>query len=177
MVLGAAVPVLAAALLLIAPGAVFSRDMTWDLLFNLSGAWHIHNGHVPHVDFHDPLGPLNFQLTRLGFRIVGTTPFGFLAAEFIALAALFAAAAAAAIPRLPPVPALIFVVTRVAARRPADQRRRFAERLLVCDVLQPLGLERPHDALCGRCSSSRVTEVAVGPTRCSGRCCWRSCST
>ena len=42
---------LAAALLLIAPGAVLSRDMTWDLLFNLSGAWHIHNGHVPHVDF------------------------------------------------------------------------------------------------------------------------------
>lgn len=47
--------------------------MTWDLLFNLAGAWHLHNGQVPHVDFHDPVGQLYFRLTQLGFWLCGPT--------------------------------------------------------------------------------------------------------
>ncbi len=41
--------------------------MTQDLLFNLSGAWHVYSGHVAHVDFHDASGRLSFLLTALGF--------------------------------------------------------------------------------------------------------------
>jgi hypothetical protein len=48
--------------------------MTWDLLFNLAGAWHLRFGHVPHVDFHEPVGQLNFLLTEAGFLLVGPSP-------------------------------------------------------------------------------------------------------
>ena len=73
LAIAAGVPVLVGASVLLASGLVLSREMTWDLLFNLEGAWHIEHGHVPHRDFHDPLGPLSFALTNLGFRFVGPT--------------------------------------------------------------------------------------------------------
>jgi len=50
------------------PNLVVSHQMTWDFLYNLSGAWHLQHGHVPHVDFHEPVGQLNFVLTQLGFN-------------------------------------------------------------------------------------------------------------
>src|SRR5216683_719096 len=59
----AGLALLAAAWALLSPAHVFSRSMTWDLLFNLAGAWQLHFGHVPHVDFHHPVGRLNFWLT------------------------------------------------------------------------------------------------------------------
>ena len=43
----ASVQALVGVALLLAPGRLFSREMTWDLLYNLEGAWHLHNGHVP----------------------------------------------------------------------------------------------------------------------------------
>ena len=70
----AALPALAGVALLLAPGRLFSREMTWDLLYNLAGAWHLHQGQVAHVDFHTPLGALTFELTRLGFAIAGAVP-------------------------------------------------------------------------------------------------------
>src|SRR6185437_2837070 len=60
-----AAPIVAAAMwALLSPPVVLSREMTWDLLFNLAGAWHVHLGHVAHVDFHEPVGQLNFLLRR-----------------------------------------------------------------------------------------------------------------
>ena len=106
----AGVPVLAAAWALLSPGLVLSHEMTWDFLFNLSGAWHLQHGHVAHVDFHDPLGQLNFVLTLLGFALVGPTPFAFLAGATIMAVAVFASASLAAIRRLPLVPAALFVI-------------------------------------------------------------------
>ena len=46
----AGVPVLVAIWALLSPGLVLSHEMTWDFLFNLSGAWHLQHGHVAHVE-------------------------------------------------------------------------------------------------------------------------------
>src|SRR6185436_20880212 len=70
-----------AAWLLWSPGHLYSREMTWDQLFNLEGAWQIEQGQIPHVDFHEPLGMLGFTLTSFGFHVVGFTPRAFLVGE------------------------------------------------------------------------------------------------
>ena len=98
------------ALMLVLPGTVLSRLMTWDLLYNFSGAWQMYSGHVAHVDFHDPLGSLYFWPTALGFRLVGLNAFAFIAGEVIVASAMFVAATMASIRRLPLLPAIIFVV-------------------------------------------------------------------
>ena len=74
LVVLAGLAVLAAAWALLSPAHVFSRSMTWDLLFNLAGAWQLHYGHVPHVDFHDAVGRLNLWLTDAGFYFYGPSP-------------------------------------------------------------------------------------------------------
>lgn len=106
--LAAAVVGVSAWLLAAAPRIV-SRQMTWDMLFNLSGAWAIHNGQVPHVDFHDPLGSLSFRLTALGFWFTGPSVWAFIAGEIVATAGLFVVALVAAGRRLPVVPAAVFI--------------------------------------------------------------------
>ncbi|HEX9327113.1 MAG TPA: hypothetical protein VF915_11380, partial [Reyranella sp.] len=106
----AGVPVLAAAWAVLSPPVMLSKVMTQDLLFNLSGAWHVYSGHLPHVDFHDATGRLSFLLTALGFHLLGPVPFAFLVNVAIMSTALFAAAFLAAMRRLPLLPAAIFVV-------------------------------------------------------------------
>ena len=54
LVLTAGLPVLISIWMLLSPGRMVSREMTFDMLFNLAGAWHVFQGHLPHVDFHDP---------------------------------------------------------------------------------------------------------------------------
>ncbi|MGE0121278.1 MAG: hypothetical protein AB7S58_25300 [Dongiaceae bacterium] len=87
----AGLPVLAAAGALLTTPVILSKAMTQDLLFNLAGAWHVHAGHVQHVDFHDPTGRLSFILTAIGFRLVGAIPFAILVNVAIVAAILFAA--------------------------------------------------------------------------------------
>jgi hypothetical protein len=106
----AGLPVLAAGWAVLSPPVMLSKAMTQDLLFNLSGAWHVYSGHVAHVDFHDASGRLSFLLTALGFHLVGPTPFAFLVNVAIMSAVLFAAAFLVALRRLPVLPAAIFVV-------------------------------------------------------------------
>ncbi len=108
-VLAAVVLVAAAGWLLAAPDRIVSRQMTWDMLFNLAGAWHLHNGHVAHVDFHDPLGVVTFLLTAIGFRLTGPSVWGFIAGEVLAAAVLGGAAIIVALTRLAFVPGLVFV--------------------------------------------------------------------
>ena len=84
--------------------------MTWDFLYNLSGAWHLQHGHVAHVDFHEPVGQLNFMLTLLGFELVGPTPFAFLVGVAVVAAVVFVSASLAAMRRLPVLPAALFVI-------------------------------------------------------------------
>ncbi|HEX2890811.1 hypothetical protein [Vineibacter terrae] len=103
-------PLLGGIWLLLSPPRLLSREMTVDLLFNLTGAWRLVQGHVPHVDYHDPVGVLSFLLTRLGFAIVGPHPQAFLVGETIFLAFIFVAAVMAAARRLPPIPAGMFVL-------------------------------------------------------------------
>ena len=103
-------PVLAAAWALMSPPTVLSNAMTWDFLFNLSGAWHLYVGHVPHVDFYDPVGQLYFILTAIGFQLLGPGPFAFLIGVAIVVSILFAASCLAVVRRLPLFPAAIFVV-------------------------------------------------------------------
>jgi hypothetical protein len=95
---GAAVT--AAAWLLASPDRLLSRQMTWDMLFNLSGAWYLHNGMAAHV----------FQLTAIGFWLAGPSVWAFIAGEIVAVAGLFVAAVAVTTRRLPLVPGAIFVV-------------------------------------------------------------------
>ncbi len=117
----AAFPVLVAIWALLSPDRLLSREMSWDLLFNLSGAWHLHFGHVAHVDFHDPVGELNFFLTALGFTIAGPTPHAFLVGVTIITSFLFTTAVIVAWRRLPLLPAAIFVVfVCFLALRPAN---------------------------------------------------------
>jgi hypothetical protein len=106
----AGVPVLVALWALLSPGLVLSHEMTWDFLYNLSGAWHLQHGHVAHVDFHEPVGQLNFMLTLLGFELVGPTPFAFLVGVAIVAAVVFASASLTAMRRLPVLPAALFVI-------------------------------------------------------------------
>jgi hypothetical protein len=114
-------PVLAAAWAVLSPSAMLSKAMTQDLLFNLSGAWHVYAGHLPHVDFHDPSGRLSFLLTALGFVLLGPGPFAFLVNAAIMTAALFAAAWLVAARRLPLLPAILFVLfTSLLALMPAN---------------------------------------------------------
>ena len=106
----AVVPVLLAVAALFVPGRLVSREMTWDLLFLLEGAWHLHSGHVPYVDFHLVMGPVVFELTRLGFLLVGFAPQAVLVAEVLAVLPIFAAATFAVSRRLPLLPSVLFVV-------------------------------------------------------------------
>ena len=92
------------------PPVLLSTAMTSDLIFNLAGAWHIYFGHVPHVDFHEPSGWLNFALTAIGFHILGPGPFAFLINVGIVTVILFAVSFLAAVQRLALLPAAIFVV-------------------------------------------------------------------
>ncbi|MCC6717355.1 MAG: hypothetical protein IT555_05680 [Acetobacteraceae bacterium] len=96
--------------LLLSPGVVVSRLMTWDLLFILEGAWRLHVGQVAHGDFHDPLGSLAFRPTELGMRIVGPSVLALIVGKLIVAGAVFVVAVAACARRLPLLPALIFVL-------------------------------------------------------------------
>ncbi len=110
LVLVAGLVLAAGAWVLASPPCMLSRLMTWDLLFNLEGAWRLRSGQVAHVDFHDPLGILAFWPTVLGFRIAGPGVFAFISGIIIVAAIVFAAATVAAARRLPPVPAILFVL-------------------------------------------------------------------
>ena len=103
-------PVVIASILLIAPMHVYSREMTWDLLFNLDGAWRLYNGQIPHFDFHTELGALPFATTALGFYLLGPNPTGFLVGECVFAVLVLALSIAAVAERLPLVPATIFTI-------------------------------------------------------------------
>lgn len=106
----AGIVVLAACWAVFSPPVVLSTEMTWDLLFNLSGAWHLHFGHVPHVDFHEAVGQLTFVLTNIGVQVVGASPRALLVGIGIVTAVVFLLATVAAWRRLPLIPAVLFVV-------------------------------------------------------------------
>jgi hypothetical protein len=110
LLLCSAIPLLIAASAMLLSPVVLSREMTWDFLFNLAGAWHVHAGQAAHVDFHDPLGALNFYLTAFGFRLLGPQPAAFVVGTVAVTAAVSAAAALVAWRRLPLLPATLFVL-------------------------------------------------------------------
>lgn len=103
------IPLIGGAFALLFPPAVVSTEMTWDLLFNLSGAWHLTAGHVQHVDFHEAVGQLNFVLTALGFSLVGPSPKAMLVGSVLLTLPVSLCATFAAGRRLPPVAAFVFV--------------------------------------------------------------------
>jgi hypothetical protein len=108
--LAAGLPVAASAWILLAPTYLVSVEMTWDLLFNLAGAWHLRFGHVPHLDFHEPVGTLTFLLTQAGFWLVGASPKAVAAGMVLVAIVLFPMACVVAWRRLPLVPSVLFVV-------------------------------------------------------------------
>jgi hypothetical protein len=121
LVLLAILPVGLAMWAMLSPDVVLSNDMTWDFVYNLSGAWHLWNGQVVHSDFHDPLGLLSFFPTLLGFKLVGLTPVAFLVGACLVSLVAFATATLAAMRRLPLVPAAFFAVfVSLLALRPAN---------------------------------------------------------
>jgi hypothetical protein len=80
----------------------FSREMVWDLLYLLGGAWHLYSGHVAHVDFHSEVGVLNFLLVDLAFKAVGTNVSAVMVAKAVVGVSIFVAALLASARRLPP---------------------------------------------------------------------------
>ena len=110
LVLASGVPVLAAAWAVLSPAHLVSSEMTWDLMFNLAGAWHLWFGHVPHVDFHEPVGTLTFLLTEAGFWLTGPSPKAVPVGMTIVAAVLFAIACLATARRLTLLPGVLFVV-------------------------------------------------------------------
>jgi hypothetical protein len=110
LVVIAGLPVLAAIWALMSPAHILSTAMTWDFLFNLSGAWHLYSGQTAHIDFHEPVGQLNFILTAIGFHLLGPSPFAFLVNVAIVVSFLFAVSILASWRRLPLLPAAIFVI-------------------------------------------------------------------
>ncbi|WP_395712195.1 hypothetical protein [Reyranella sp.] len=121
LVLVSVLPVGLAIWAMLSPDVVLSNDMTWDFVYNLSGAWHLWNGQVMHGDFHDPLGFLSFFPTLLGFKLVGLTPAAFLVGACLVSLVAFLTATLAAMRRLPLVPAACFVVfVSLLALRPAN---------------------------------------------------------
>jgi hypothetical protein len=109
----AGVPSLVGVWLLLSPGKLMSRAMTWDLVFLFSGAWHLHFGHVAHVDFHEPLAALNFLLPLAAFSLFGVTALAFLASVVAVAALVFVVACWAAWRRLPLAPGAVFVLFAV----------------------------------------------------------------
>lgn len=95
--------------LMLSPGVVYSKEMTWDLLFNLEGAWRLYVGQVPNVDFHEIVGPLNFALTVLGFQLVGLKPIAFVVGECVLAVAVAILSILAVKDRLPTLPGFLFV--------------------------------------------------------------------
>ncbi len=110
LVVIAGLPVLVATWALMSPAHILSTAMTWDFLFNLSGAWHLYSGQTAHIDFHEPVGQLNFILTAIGFHLLGPSPFAFLVNVAIVVSFLFAVSILASWRRLPLLPAAIFVI-------------------------------------------------------------------
>jgi hypothetical protein len=56
---------------MLAVGAPCMTGFAWDVPMLLDGAWRIHSGQVPHVDFFSHLGPLPFYVTYVGMLIRG----------------------------------------------------------------------------------------------------------
>src|SRR5690348_2949394 len=95
--------------LMLSPGLIYSKYMTWDLLFNLEGAWQVYTGQVAHIDFHTPNGTLNFAITALGFEIIGVKPLAFVVGECILAVAITLLAILTVKDRLPFLPGIVFV--------------------------------------------------------------------
>lgn len=110
VVLLSGLPMTLAGWLLLSPDIMLARQNVMDLLFNLAGAWQLQAGRTQHADFHEAVGPLNFLLTLAGFRLVGVSPFAFLAGQMLAALGLFTAAVAVAARRLPLAAAVTFVL-------------------------------------------------------------------
>ena len=102
-------PVLGGVWLLTSP-AMFVRNGALDLAGLLEGGWRVYQGLVPHIDFHEPIGQLNYWLIAAGLRWAGHAPQAFLAGDTIVLAAIFTAAVWVAIRRLPLMAAVVFVL-------------------------------------------------------------------
>ncbi|MCW5733201.1 MAG: hypothetical protein KIS73_03720 [Enhydrobacter sp.] len=110
LVLASGTPIALATWALLSPPLILSTEMTWDLLFNLAGAWHLWFGHVPHVDYHEPVGFLTFLLTEAGFWLIGPSPRAILVGMTIVAGVLFTIAIPVAARRLTLLPAALFVV-------------------------------------------------------------------
>src|SRR5438445_12583363 len=73
---GRPLPLLALSIALIAPAmwallsppGIFSREMTWDLRFNLDGAWRLYSVQTGHVYFRAPLAALPSLMPSLAVR-------------------------------------------------------------------------------------------------------------
>ena len=84
--------------------------MSWDLLFNLEGAWSLWNGQQLHVNVHDPLGIVTFGLTALGFHITGLDARAFLVGETLYASVILLGALCILPRRLPPAAAAVATI-------------------------------------------------------------------
>ena len=100
--------VLAVALVAIGPTLVVLAP--WDIFIDLDEAWRLHNGQVPHTDFHTPVGPLRFLLISVGMSLIGPQLNAVVVSNAIFLVIAVTLAVFVAFRRLSRLPAAAFVV-------------------------------------------------------------------
>jgi hypothetical protein len=81
----------------------------WDVMALLDGAWRIVNGQIPHVDYHNPIGPLTYLATAFGMKIAGPSTLSIVVGSVLLLVVLLPWAWRIASSRLPPAMAFVTV--------------------------------------------------------------------
>ena len=82
----------------------------WDVFINLDEAWRLHLGQVPGRDFHNPVGPVTYLLDAYGMDLVGPSLDAVTVGNVIFLCIVAAMGSFVAYRRIPPLPAMLFVV-------------------------------------------------------------------
>lgn len=77
--------VIITALALLALGPPVVIRFIDDMPILLDGGWRVYQGHIPHVDFYTPLGPLTLMLMGLGMVVAGPSVQGMVVANVLVL--------------------------------------------------------------------------------------------
>jgi hypothetical protein len=102
--------VLVTSLALLALGPPIIIRFIDDMPILLDGGWRVYQGHLPHVDFYTPLGPVTLMLVGLGMVLAGPSVQGMVVANVIVLVVTSLWAWMLGRSRMAAVPALLFAL-------------------------------------------------------------------
>ncbi len=82
----------------------------WDVVSLLNAGWRIINGQIPHIDYHNPIGPLTYVPIVIGMKIGGVCTAAIVYGSVLLLVCFVPWAWKMAAARFPPFIAFIFVL-------------------------------------------------------------------